>query len=163
MFSYIKGNPIRARVWADETRFINFGLKSGSARFHNMLVIGVQPEQFRRPFRWAVGAGLGLQIPKDPLFVNVSAYNLHINEDERWTKDANNLSKLQVTVGYRLGLRLAIVVGASWNVFVSEVSDGSSFAPWSAYDNDATKTDAQGNYDDISVTMWPGFSIGLEF
>jgi hypothetical protein len=152
-FSYVKSNPLRVRVWGDEMGFINVGLKSGSERFMNMLVLGVQPEQIRKPFRWIAGAGVGFQTPLGPTLVNTSAYWLTVNEEAKWSTTLNQLLRAQVTAGYKLGSRLSIVCGLSWNILFSRRENGEDLAPWTS------STTTSGSK---TAVMWPGFILGLE-
>ena len=75
----------------------------------------------------------------------------------------NQLDKLAVTVDYRYSTRVAMYGEVSANIFISQKTDGSQFAPSSFYDNDAHDVDSDGNYEDTSVNLWPSFHVGLEF
>ena len=139
-------------LFGDETRFVNIGLRSGTAVFYNLLSVGLRPGD---PFSWSVGWGFGRNFKLavgNQLDLGISV--AHINEGEFFTSRTNLLSKLQVMFIKKRAENLSLFAGPTLNLLLSRTGDGSWLAPWSISDSKS------GN---LWKRVWPGVTAGVRF
>jgi hypothetical protein len=152
LVSYVRSVGLEYDVWADETAFLHFGIRSGVERFHNVLFVGAQPSD---PFRWTAGVAVGAHLAlSDSTFLIVDVSAQHIHEEGQWTDELNSLHKLRVLVGRHLQNGVSLYGGPTINYFLSRVHDGSDIAPWSLSDYRT-----RGRWE----RFWPGLVVCLRF
>ncbi len=155
LISYVKDVGLHVDIWGDASRFGYVGLRSGTARFHNILFAGVQTDGEER---WAVGWGAGGHFNLDgSSFIEVDGLIQHINESElKWTEEVNSLAKLRLLFGWQAAKRLVFYAGPTFNLFISKINDGDNIAPWTTrkdYDEE----------DEFWAHSWVGLTAGIRF
>lgn len=139
-----------------ETGFAHVTLKHGGKYFHNIVSVGFRPFD---KIAWSLSLGFGGHFDiTSNFFIDVDLTAQQINEGKAWEEDLHLLSTLRVVAGWRILPWLAVVGGLSYNIFVSNVHDGSRYTLFG--DTTFLKRSAT---NDLTVRGWPGFTIGLQF
>jgi hypothetical protein len=155
IFSFVRKGQIHVDLWASDTSAANIALKTGSKHVYSILAMSYQPSFGDDPYRWSPGIGIGGHIPLGgPKFVNIEALSFHISEDDGWTDELHDISKLRLIGGWEVDPRFSLFAGVTLNVFVSRINDGRHIAMGSLYDRRGDST---------WVRMWPGFVAGIQF
>ncbi len=156
--SFIRNGYRAVEVSGNESQYAVVNFKTGTRSFYNILSVGARVQDDR--ILWGWGYGVGSMIPvSQRVALNLEVLGYHINEDEWYTENLNELYKGQAVFSVDLTKHLAIFGGPSWNVLVSDTDscNGETFestvAPWTAFDK---------TYDhDINIKMYPGFTAGI--
>ena len=155
LLSFVRNGRFNVDLWGNEVFAANLGIKTGTKYFYSILTAGVHAEDIGDElYRWGYGLGFGGQIPLGSGFLGIEALHYKLNEDEIWNDDLHMFSRFQITAGWQIRQRLALYAGASLNVFVSQLNDGSHLGLESVYDT---------REGDTWVRMWPGFTVGIQF
>ena len=159
------GGYRKLELWANESSFLNLGLKLGSQRFYNIFLVSVQKPFGKMRWSWGYGAGTRLTSQGSNTRLNLELTAQHINEGRTVTEYTNLLSQLRLLVARPLSTKAAyspeLVVGPSLNVLVArfpaEVSglEGPGIAPLKLYDG------LHGS--NTTIRGWLGVSLGLRF
>lgn len=155
LISYVKNVGLHQDLWADETRFVHLGLRSGGQEFYNLLSVGVRVNE---PMRWAVGWGIGRHIAAEffPWEIELSSYSVFnngLNKEE--SRPESSILKLRLMGIFGLGQSVSLVAGATLNLFISHRDDGFGLIPWSI----SSSRTADGTW----IRVWPGFIAGVRF
>lgn len=154
LFSFAKSKPLHFRLWTSDTENANVGLRFGSNRSYNLLMIGAQQDS--DPMRWSYGIGMGGHTPLSRrFFMNIDGIVRHVHYGV-WDKDNqdNFLTKLRVAIGWEQYERLSVLGGIALNVFLSGESEASDFAYGLDY---LTK------WGSVQIRLWPGIFAGVQF
>lgn len=149
-----KNGQFHLNLWADEVAPFNIGFKLGTKRIYNIYGIGTKLSN-DSVYIISTG-GLGWHLPLNNFFMNfeASAGSMRSGFSFRnWEKTV--LSRLRIIGGWQVIPQLAITVGPTINVFVSEVRDGSDLPMFDA--NIYSK-----RTNDRWVRIWPGFTAGIQ-
>ena len=150
--SYVREVGLRFDAWADEAKFLNAGLRTGTERFHNILFVGAQVND---PFRWSLGWVFSGHIDLgESQYLDIDVSTQHINEDEVWTDKMNILNKFRILGGLQINDSISLYAGPTLNYFVSEVHDGSDLVSWSMSEKKSG---------DRWKRWWPGFVVGVKY
>ncbi|MBI9034201.1 MAG: hypothetical protein JEZ03_07000 [Bacteroidales bacterium] len=153
------GNGYKAfEISGNESQYAVMNFKTGTRSFYNILSLGARAQD--EEILWGFGYGIGSMVPlSNKVALNLEVLGYHMNEDEWFTENLNELYKAQAVFSVDLTKHLAIYGGPSWNVTVTDTDacNGQTFessvAPWTAFDK---------NYeDDINIKMYPGFTAGI--
>ena len=154
LFSFAKSKPLYLRLWSSDTENVNVGLRFGSSRSYNLLIVGAQ--QNVDPMRWSYGIGMGGHTPlSEHFFMNIDGVVRHVHYGV-WDKDeqSNFLTKLRVAIGWEQYERLSVFGGIALNVFLSGESEASDFAHGLDYLTE---------WGDVKIRLWPGVFAGVQF
>jgi hypothetical protein len=151
LVSIVKNGPFHINAWATEFSPVNIGVKTGSRIIYNVFMLGWRPGGDDP--RLYAGLGIGGHIPLDRFFVDIDILNYGEYHDRQWFREGGSdlLSSLRLTGGWHLSDMLALTAGPTLNLRVSEHEDESA--------NEAALFDAGEDWD---VSIWPGFTVGLE-
>ena len=154
LFSFTKSKLLHLRLWSSDTENANVGLRFGSSRSYNLLIVGAQ--QNSDPMRWSYGIGMGGHTPlSEHFFMNIDGVVRHVHYGV-WDKDDqdNFLTKLRVAIGWEQYQRLSVFGGIALNVFLSGASEASDFAYGLDYLTE---------WGDVKIRLWPGVFAGVQF
>ena len=154
LFSFGKSKPLHLRLWSSDTENANVGLRFGSSRSYNLLIVGAQ--QNVDPMRWSYGIGMGGHTPlSEHFFMNIDGVVRHVHYGV-WDKDdqGNFLTKLRVAIGWEQHQRLSAFAGITLNIFLSGASEASDFAYGLDYLTE---------WGDVKIRLWPGVFAGVQF
>ncbi len=152
LFSFIRNNPPHARLWTDESGFIQTGLRSGTDRFYSLVSIGARPQ--RNPYAWSIGYGLGCRFPIRRAFIGIEKLFIHSNEGRYWDSDQMVHTKDMVLAGFQFASHFSIWGGPVLNMYWSESKTDKKLAYW---DLEFKK------FRSSWYSIWPGFIVGVEF
>ena len=165
--SFVRKNGYRKFEFSgSESLYAHAAFKIGVPQLYNIFAVGYQPQAGY--FRWGAGYGLGTERQLSPRTVaNLEGMYYHINEDEFWTTQVNELVQLKLTLGYQIG-SVTIFGGPTYNLLISRFFDekanrlGSQLAPWTFYDRD--RNPGNNNFfPTTNLQMWAGFTGGIRF
>ena len=154
LFSFAKSKSLHPRFWTTDTENANVGLRFGSSRSYNLLMVGAQ--QNSDPMRWSYGIGMGGHTPlSEHFFMNIDGVVRHVHYGV-WDKDDqdNFLTKLRIAIGWEQYQRLSVFAGIALNVFLSGASEASDFAYGLDYLTE---------WGDVKIRFWPGIFAGVQF
>ncbi|WP_210466016.1 LA_2272 family surface repeat-containing protein [Rufibacter roseolus] len=151
------GGYYRAEVWAGETFYANGALKLGTQKLYSVFALGWGPHEGKHHFGY--GLGLGFPVNSKGMFLDVLIYQ--VNEDKFWTKGSSNLlEQVRLTKERDFG-KVALLYGATLNVFVSNrrplkvgEDPGMKLEPWPLFENISRQS---------RVVVWPGVNLGVRF
>ena len=154
LFSFSKSKSLHLRLWTSDTENANVGLRFGSDRSYNLLIVGAQ--QNVDPMRWSYGIGMGGHTPlSEHFFMNIDGVVRHVHYGV-WDKDDqdNFLTKLRVAIGWEQYEHLSAFAGIALNVFLSGASEASDFAYGLDYLTE---------WGNVKIRLWPGVFAGVQF
>lgn len=124
-------------------------------------IFGVGTQFLSEDYKWAFGLGIGTHLMKqEKRSLNLEYMIYHVNENEIWTDNYNNLQQLKLHYSKRLGEKVSIFGGPSFNLNIAENKESfghtfeSTFAPYDIYSNVGDNHTAKG---------WIGFTVGIRF
>lgn len=124
-------------------------------------IFGIGTQFLTEDYKWAFGLGIGTHLLKqEKQSLNLEYMIYHVNENEIWTDNFNNLQQFKLHYSRRIGEKVSIFGGPSFNLNVAENKQSfghtfeSTFAPYEMFthvgDNHTTKG-------------WLGFTVGIRF
>ena len=112
-------------------------------------------------YKWAFGAGVGTHLIRNENHsMNLEYMIFHVNENEIWTDNYNNFQQIRLLYSKRIGEKLSIFGGPSFNLNIAENKQSyghtfeSTFDPYSFYSHVGNNHTAKG---------WIGFTLGIRF
>lgn len=124
-------------------------------------IFGVGTQFLAENYKWAFGAGIGTHLMKvENHSLNLEYMIYHVNENEIWTDNFNNFQQIKLHYSKRLGEKVSIFGGPSFNLNIAENKESfghtfeSTFAPYDIYSNVGDNHTAKG---------WIGFTLGIRF
>jgi len=112
-------------------------------------------------YKWAFGAGVGTHLIRNENHsMNLEYMIFHVNENEIWTDNYNNFQQIRLLYSKRIGEKLSIFGGPSFNLNIAENKQSyghtfeSTFDPYSLYSHVGDNHTAKG---------WIGFTLGIRF
>ncbi len=167
LINIIRKGYNRVELATSEAFYGNLGFKFGAHRLYNILHLGIRwddapgPVQNTTAVSWALGYGLGTAVLlSDRWLLNLEAVAMHVNEEEGWTRQLNLLGQVRATADLRIGRHVHFFAGPVYNLFLSRRRDAESGEYQS---NIPPYTFFQKSQDDLSTSMWIGFTGGLRF
>ncbi len=117
LFCYNKKGIHQLEVAADELFYTNIAFRTGSRRFHNILTVGIRPDNLGSRTLWTYGYGFGtslslyqgMKLDADLYFNNVSAGDR--------VDDENQLYRIYLGFDRRVGRRSSLAFGITTNLF----------------------------------------------
>lgn len=124
-------------------------------------IFGIGNQFLSENYKWAFGIGVGTHLLKQENHsVNLEYMIYHVNENEIWTDNFNNLQQLKLLYSKRLGEIVSIFGGPIINLNIAENKQviahtfESTIAPYDIYSNVGNNHTAKG---------WIGFTLGIRF
>lgn len=124
-------------------------------------IFGIGNQFLSENYKWAFGIGVGTHLLKqENQSVNLEYMIYHVNENEIWTDNFNNLQQIKLLYSKRLGEIISIFGGPIINLNIAENKQviahtfESTFAPYDIYSNVENNHTAKG---------WIGFTLGIRF
>lgn len=164
------------QLWAQSSQTTNRGYKafemsvSECLHFQAEAKVGIKPiygifgignQLLFEDYHWALGLGLGTHILKqEKQSINLEYMIYHVNQNELWTDNFNNLQQIKILYSRRLGSVTSIFGGPVLNLNIAENKESyghtfeSTFPPYEMYTSVGTNHTAVG---------WIGFTLGLRF
>lgn len=119
VFSYARHGYHKVEFGWNETVPLNFSLRTGSTRFHNIFsfMADVRP----RDIIWGFGYGAGSSWPLTKrIDIGADVVNYHISKGE-FSESLSDLWKLAIVADLHLTKNLSLAVGPTLNVFVTDL------------------------------------------
>jgi hypothetical protein len=170
------GLIVSTQLWAQSNQTPNRNYKafemsvSDGLNFQAEAKLGIKPiygifgigNQFlNKDYQWAFGFGIGTHLLKqDKQSVNLEYMIYHVNQNELWTDNFNNLQQLKFLYSRRVGKVISIFGGPVFNVNIAENRKSyghtfeSTFPPYEMFTRVGTNHTSVG---------WIGFTLGLRF
>jgi hypothetical protein len=146
-------------VWGTDAGLAVLGIEHGSTHVHNITGLGLTFRDDRTVVAPTYGVGVRV-VQNTRLFVDVDAlgYGLFVYDTAQSKFDFAGIVQLRVPVSLRLTREIALFVAPALNVSLAATEDNLLVDP--ALYGSARLTDPGA---DITMRMWPGFSIGARF
>jgi hypothetical protein len=151
LFSWVENGHHNIDVWASEMSPFNFGLKFGSRYFYSLFFGGIRPVKDQT--QWNIGLGLGVNIPIEPFFIKFDLMGSNVRYDFQRAGGENVYGQLRLMAGWQPHEHFSVYAGGSLNIFAAP--EGQTLPL-------AIGTPQVEKYDDVWVSIWPGFFIGLQ-
>jgi len=160
LFSFVKRGYHKIELSADEIFYTNAAFRTGVKRFHNIIQVGIRPDNLGNPL-WTYGYGLGTTFGNpDKLLVDIDLIDQEILKGSDISY-RNTLYKVYVGIDKRLTPKTSLSFGLTYNFFSS----------------DTKATDYNKNYGDIipytlssrtstsgvNLKTWPGAKLSIRF
>lgn len=158
LFSIYGNGRKNIDVRFSDAGFTDFAITTGTHRFYNAAIFGINPLIDRNIYR--VGAAFGLEknindsfrsIESDQLFVNQEFSVLHHFEDS-WNKKTNLIFSYKYLIGHRLNSGVSIYAGPTYNMQVSRVNSSNDYTWYSIW-----SPQRKGR----QYRFWVGFTAGI--
>lgn len=124
-------------------------------------IFGIGTQLLSEDYKWAFGLGIGTHLIKqEKQSMNLEYMIYHVNQNEIWTDNYNNLQQIKLLYSKRIGEKISIFGGPSLNLNIAENKQSyghtfeSTFAPYDIYSNIGDNHTAKG---------WIGFTLGIRF
>ena len=124
-------------------------------------IFGIGTQFLSEDYKWAFGLGIGTHLIKqEKQTMNLEYMIYHVNQNEIWTDNFNNLQQIKLLYSKRIGEKISIFGGPSLNLNIAENKQSfghtfeSTFAPYDIYSNVGDNHTAKG---------WIGFTLGIRF
>jgi hypothetical protein len=124
-------------------------------------IFGIGTQFLSEDYKWAFGLGIGTHLIKqEKQSMNLEYMIYHVNQNEIWTDNFNNLQQIKLLYSKRIGEKISIFGGPSLNLNIAENKQSfghtfeSTFAPYDIYSNVGDNHTAKG---------WIGFTLGIRF
>ncbi|MDD5308042.1 MAG: caspase family protein [Deltaproteobacteria bacterium] len=150
LVNIIEKGMLHLDLFASETFPLSYELRTGGRYLYSVLSVSVAPQS--APVRWACGAGLGGQVPFDPFFLNVDLVYNHVQYGLEWN-DVDFMPQARLWFGWEFARHMALFVGASYNLFVTDKDGRGDLAPWTVRER---------KVDGYEVREWPGVFGGIQ-
>ena len=158
LMSFVADEDIQFDMWADEGKFINFGLRTGSRHFRNTLFIGSNQATIGLGDTDANRLTIGLILSRHIELGRVSFLDIDLSaqqimvEDQIW--DENQLYKFRLIFGKRFLNDISIFIGPTLNYYRSVVDNGENLAAWTFNESKTSN---------LWERSWLGVIAGLRF
>lgn len=124
-------------------------------------IFGIGTQFLSEDYKWAFGLGIGTHLIKQENHsMNLEYMIYHVNQNEIWTSNYNNFQQIKLHYSKRIGEKISIFGGPSFNLNIAENKESfghtfeSTFAPYDIYSNVGNNHTAKG---------WVGFTLGIRF
>ena len=124
-------------------------------------IFGIGTQFLSEDYKWAFGLGIGTHLIKqEKQTMNLEYMIYHVNQNEIWTDNFNNLQQIKLLYSKRIGEKISIFGGPSLNLNIAENKQSfghtfeCTFAPYDIYSNVGDNHTAKG---------WIGFTLGIRF
>lgn len=156
LFNYVKNGYRAIELTGNEVTYANLTFKSGARHFYNIYTAGTTLSDL--PIR-SVGLGFGSNFTVyKKLSTSLDLSTNYINKTNQVVEDINFITKLVVSFDYKITEHLALVLGASYNIQVSNFeTDGADY-----YQLDLPTLYEQTSEQSYSK-MWIGGEFGLRY
>ena len=134
LISYVDEEEILLDFWADGSKFLNFGLRTGTETFRNVLFIGSNELSVGLGKTDADRKTIGFLMSRhfyigSGTFFDIDMGVQHIMDNE-WSWDLNQIYQVRLIFGKEFSNNLAVFAGPTINYFRSRVNNGENLAAW---------------------------------
>jgi hypothetical protein len=155
-FTYVDDTPLNYRVWLDDSRFVNAGIRSGNDNWYNLVYLGRRVEGEIRYHSFGAGFGRKYFLGDNwDLDFGLSASKLLDDnfKDTNWRSGRlGYISRLSLVFRYGLPGEGALILGPVLNGWVSKTVE-----------EDLSNSLILDEFEDnFYYRVWPGFVVGLE-
>lgn len=158
LFNHVNKGYRSFEISANDVMPLNVSYKSGTHKFYNIFTAGMNPA---KTYPWGFGFGFGTLFNyKKKLSYAVELTANQILETKEWPDEVNILSKLGVTLNYKVAGRFDIKAGPTCNVHVSSLKDPDT---GEFITNIATFPFFKSSNSTTQVQMWIGGNIAVSF
>jgi hypothetical protein len=124
-------------------------------------IFGIGTQFLASDYKWAFGLGIGTHLIKqENQSMNLEYMIYHVNQNDIWTDNYNNLQQIKLLYSKRIGDKVSIFGGPVANLNIAENKESfghtfeSTFAPYDIYSHVGDNHTAKG---------WIGFTLGIRF
>ena len=145
LFCYNKKGIHQLEVAADELFYTNISFRTGSRRFHNILTVGVRPDNLGSRTLWMYGYGFGTSLSLyKGMKMDADLYLNNVSAGDR-VDDENQLYRIYLGFDKRVGRRSSLAFGITTNLFTYKdtplnngkmLSDAIPYTLWSKMGDD---------------------------
>ncbi len=157
--SIVRNGYHRAEISVNESLFSNLSFKIGLNQLYNIFTGGFK--QSNSDLYWSFGYGIGSVIAISPrMNINIDAVCQQVIKNSWQFEYLNLLNSLRINASFKLGKRIELAAGPTFNVLVSdilyseEIGSVDEYVPYCFYD------EVHGHY---SIKMFPGFNAAIRF
>lgn len=161
LLSFVRNGYRSIEIGGEEMLHANLNFRLGTRSFYNILHVSTTYDFSS----WAFGYGIGTSIRTGRHnFVQLELMTRHVNENTSWTDELNLLNQFNVIWDLQVGKQLSLVIGPTFNVFVSKLhnpdsnSFGSELPPYTIFDETFDNENGP-----VNVKGWIGFHVGFRF
>ena len=145
LFCYNKKGYHQLEISADELFYTNIAFRTGSRRFHNLLTVGVRPDNLGSYTLWTYGYGFGTSISLyKGMMLDADLYSSNVIAGDR-VDDENQLYRIYLGFDKRIGRQSSLAFGITTNLFTYKdtplsngrmLSDAIPYTLWSKMGDD---------------------------
>lgn len=145
-------------VWTDDLATFNVGLRLNARRTYGIVSVGAHPFSERHGGHWNYGVTIGGRIDvHERVFLDIDGGVRGVVPGYRRYRDMSNVFVARLMVGGRLGRRLAVFGGPTFNVGLASDDALPDFRPGYPWDVFSVRRGQS------RVRLWPGFAAGMQF
>lgn len=145
LFCYNKKGYHQLEVSADELFYTNIAFRTGSHRFHNILTVGVRPDNLGSHTLWTYGYGFGTSVALyKGMMLDADLYSNNVIAGGN-DSDENQLYKVYLGFDKRIGRQTSLAFGITTNLFTykdTQIGNGmmlSEAIPYTIWSRSADK------------------------
>ena len=117
LFCYNKKGIHQLEVAADELFYTNITFRTGSRRFHNLLTVGVRPDNLGSHTLWTYGYGFGTSLSLyKGMMLDADLYSNNVIAGGN-ASDENQLYRIYLGFDKRIGRKTSLAFGITTNLF----------------------------------------------
>lgn len=157
LINIVKNGLFELELTAGEALYANINYKMGVKRFYTLYKLGTAT--FKNNSVYSLGIGFGSYIPinaNHTLSIDLSTNSLFYNN--KLDGKLNLLNKLDFNYKYSIGKKISILIGPSFNMYVSEQKVENEFGtlniPYTLFSN---------TWSEGKLYAWIGFNAGVSF
>lgn len=155
IFSIVKNGHFEFELTGGEVIYSNLNYKMGVERFYTIYKAGYSSYKNNPVYSFGLGFGGNISItPKQKISIDLSANQIVYNN--KWEGSSNMLSKADFNYRYSVSGKLSLLIGPSFNVYVTEEQVDGEYGtlniPYSVYTNE---------WSSGKLFMWLGLNAGL--
>jgi len=161
LLSFVRNGYRSIEIGGEEMLHANLNFRLGTRSFYNILHASATYDFTS----WAFGYGIGTSVRTGRhSFVQFELMSRHVSENTSWTDELNLLNQFNVNWDLQVGSQLSLVIGPTFNVFVSKLHDpdtnsyGSKLPPYTIFDETFDRENGP-----LNVKAWIGFHVGIRF
>lgn len=157
IFSIVKNGHFEFELTGGEVIYSNLNYKMGVERFYTIYKVGYST--YKNNPVYSYGLGFGGNIPiSNKQNINIDLTANYITYNNEWDSKLNLLNKVDFNYKYNFNKKLSLLVGPSYNVYITQEKVDSEFGtlniPYTIYTKE---------YSNSKLFMWIGFNAGLSF
>jgi hypothetical protein len=153
LLSFVRDGRYNLDLWANETGFVNGGVRIGTKTIYNVLNIGYNT--FHGDNLWQIGIGIGYHYQpeesRNGLETDLIYYN--VNHDGKWTTDVSNHTQLRFHYIRTIMGGMSLFTGPSLNLSLSNENLSSDHIPYHISEQTIGSN---------KLRWWLGWTLGIQ-